>query len=392
VLAVTLALGGCVQSASLPRGPTPQDPPPLPPRRPAPPPNFAAQAGAPLPITAGLYRVSPGDTVYAIANRAGLPLRAVIDANRLQPPYTLVPGSDLIIPRARVHVVKAGETVYGISRMHDVDMSELTRLNGVGPPFEIRVGQRLVLPDPGTMRLAAVPPASESAAVSPAAPTPSDPPVEPPASAPAPEASVPEATVSEPPVPDPAPARTPSPDRSETAAAADGPPVPPRRPERQIETAAVAPTQPSVEPAPEPIAPSAIPQPPGRAGDAFAWPVRGRILARYGPQDGGRHNDGINIAAPRGAPFLAAENGVVAYVGSELKGYGQLVLVKHADGWVTAYAHADTVAVRLGETVRRGQAIGRIGETGAVDQPQLHFEIRKGTNAVDPLQMLENAS
>ena len=83
---------------------------------------------------------------------------------------------------------------------------------------------------------------------------------------------------------------------------------------------------------------------------------------------------------------------MVAYVGSELRGFGKLVLIKHADGWVTAYAHAESVIVRLGETVRRGQTIARVGSTGNVDQPQLHFEIRKGTNAIDPMQMLESTA
>lgn len=353
-VAAGLALGGCLQTASLPRGPTPADPPPLPPRRPAPPLDFATAAAMPIP--AGLHRVEAGETVYSIARRAGLPLRALIDANRLQPPYTLVVGRDLIVPRARVHLVKAGETVYGISRLHGVDMSELTRLNGIGPPFEIRVGQRLVLPDSGSPQLAVASAEPDLPAASPAT-----------GEIPHDEPGLPAAASSAP----------------------GGPPVPPRRPTGPRETAALS-TAPPVSSAP--ATPAAIPQPPPRAGDAFAWPVRGRILARYGPQAGGRHNDGINIAAPRGAPFLAAENGVVAYVGSELKGFGNLVLVKHADGWVTAYAHADAVTVRLGETVRRGQPIGRVGASGAVDQPQLHFEVRKGTNAVDPLQMLERSS
>ncbi len=361
VLAVAagLALGGCLQAASLPRGPTPTDPPPLPPRRPAPPVDFAAAAA--LPIPAGLYRVEAGDTVYSIAQRAGLPLRALIDANGLQPPYTLVVGRNLIVPRARVHVVKAGETVYGISRLHGVDTSELTRLNGIGPPFEIRVGQRLVLPDLGRLQVATAP---------------ADP------NLPAASTATSETPRGEPGLPAAAPSST------------GGPPVPPRRPETSRDTASTAAVAPTTAPSGPsvPASSAALPQPPPRAGDAFVWPVRGRILARYGPQAGGRHNDGINIAAPRGAPFLAAENGVVAYVGSELKGFGNLVLVKHADGWVTAYAHADAVTVRLGETVRRGQPIGRVGDSGAVDQPQLHFEVRKGTNAVDPLQMLERSS
>ena len=388
-LAAMLGLSGCLQTASLPEpGVTPMEPPPLPPRRPATPVTFLAQQDA-LPIPAGLYRVQAGDTVYAIARRAGLPLRALIDANRLAPPYGLSVGRDLIVPRAQVHVVKAGETVYGISRAHGVDMSELTRLNGVGAPFEIRVGQRLVLPEAGVRQIAAVgtPPAPQPLQAQ-----------QPPQAQQSPQA--PQQVLRPPPArpatPQPAqPATTPSAPLAADLpqAPTDQPPLPPRRP-----AVAQAPPQaqpPAPAPAVQPSRPpqtAAIPQPPPRAGGRFAWPLRGRILARYGPQDGGRHNDGINIAAPRGAPIQAAENGVVAYVGSELRGFGKLVLIKHADGWVTAYAHAESVIVRLGETVRRGQTIARVGSTGNVDQPQLHFEIRKGTNAIDPMQMLESTA
>ena len=108
------------------------------------------------------------------------------------------------------------------------------------------------------------------------------------------------------------------------------------------------------------------------------------MISRFGPKAGGLHNDGLNIAAPRGTPIRAAENGVVVYAGSELEGFGNMVLLKHADGYVTAYAHAADVLVDRGDTVRRGQAIARIGSTGNVDRPQLHFEIRKGRRAIDP--------
>ena len=127
------------------------------------------------------------------------------------------------------------------------------------------------------------------------------------------------------------------------------------------------------------------------SGRGFLWPVKGEVLIEFGPQPAkGQNNDGINIAAAKGAPVHAAENGVVAYVGNELKGFGNLVLVKHADGWMTAYAHADQVAVKRGETVRRGQVIATVGATGSVTAPQLHFEIRRGTEAVNPTALLRD--
>jgi len=123
----------------------------------------------------------------------------------------------------------------------------------------------------------------------------------------------------------------------------------------------------------------------------FRWPVRGRIISAYGPKPSGQKNDGINLAVPEGTPIKAAENGLVVYVGNELKGYGNLVLVRHANGFVTAYANTSAITVKRGETVKRGQVIARAGQTGNVSSPQLHFEIRKGSQPVDPTKFLSGA-
>jgi murein DD-endopeptidase MepM/ murein hydrolase activator NlpD len=124
----------------------------------------------------------------------------------------------------------------------------------------------------------------------------------------------------------------------------------------------------------------------------FRWPVRGRIIAGFGPKPTGQQNDGINIAVPEGTPVRAAEDGVVAYSGNELKGYGNLVLVRHATGHVTAYAHNSELLVKRGDSVKRGQVIAKSGQTGNVSSPQLHFEVRKGATPVDPMQYLTGAS
>jgi len=116
--------------------------------------------------------------------------------------------------------------------------------------------------------------------------------------------------------------------------------------------------------------------------------VNGKIISSFGAKKGGLHNDGINIAAARGAPVRAAENGIVAYAGNELRGFGNLLLIKHADGWTSAYAHNDKLLVRRGDQVRRGQIIARVGSTGSVTSPQLHFELREGSEAIDPLRLL----
>jgi murein DD-endopeptidase MepM/ murein hydrolase activator NlpD len=132
----------------------------------------------------------------------------------------------------------------------------------------------------------------------------------------------------------------------------------------------------------------AIPNPQPRSSGRFLWPVRGRLVSGFGPKSGGLHNDGINISAPRGAPIRAAENGVVAYVGNELRGFGNLVLIKHADNYVTAYAHADEILVSRGQQVKRGQTIAKVGSSGSVSEPQLHFEVRRGTKAINPAGVL----
>ena len=123
----------------------------------------------------------------------------------------------------------------------------------------------------------------------------------------------------------------------------------------------------------------------------FRWPANGRVIAGYGPTTNGQQNDGINIALPENTPVKAAEDGVVAYAGNELKGYGNLVLVRHPNGYVTAYAHAKELLVKRGDQVKRGQVIARSGQTGNVNAPQLHFEIRKGASPLDPTRFLNGA-
>ncbi len=128
--------------------------------------------------------------------------------------------------------------------------------------------------------------------------------------------------------------------------------------------------------------------PPASSGQKFRWPVNGRIIGRFGKTSDGKKNDGINIAVPVGTEVHAAEAGVVAYAGNELKGYGNLILIRHDNGYVTAYAHADRMLVRRGDAVSRGQVIAKAGKTGSVSRPQLHFELRDGAKPVDPMPYL----
>ncbi len=157
-------------------------------------------------------------------------------------------------------------------------------------------------------------------------------------------------------------------------------------PDRAPQTRSKAGEEPRRPPAAPPqTAASAVP-------GQFIWPLQGQIVSTFGPKEGGLFNDGVNIAAAAGTPVTAAAAGRVAYVGNELKGFGNLVLVRHADGWVTAYAHLMDFAVRKDDQLRQGQMLGRVGATGSVRSPQLHFEIRRNRAAVDPLKLLGAAS
>ena len=133
---------------------------------------------------------------------------------------------------------------------------------------------------------------------------------------------------------------------------------------------------------------TAIPEPAPGGDLQFIWPVTGTVVSNFGPKAGGLHNDGINIAAPAGTPVRAAEDGVVSYVGNEIKGYGNLVLLRHTDGWVTAYAHNARNLVARGQMVLRGDVIASVGASGGISQPQSHFELRQGTTAVNPVEHL----
>lgn len=151
----------------------------------------------------------------------------------------------------------------------------------------------------------------------------------------------------------------------------------------QVKTAALAPVAGALAPAAsagDPASDDAV------ASDGrFRWPVRGRVISRFGAPVKTGQNDGIDLAVPLGTEVHAAENGVVAYAGDELKGYGKLILIRHADNWVSAYAHNDELMVKRGDQIRRGQVIAKAGASGNIDQPMLHFELRKGSQPVDPM-------
>jgi murein DD-endopeptidase MepM/ murein hydrolase activator NlpD len=319
--------------------------PPTQPTRPSPAPQVQ-QPSATDRVTA-----QQGDTVYTLSRQHGIPLRELIEANKLTPPYALKPGQQVILPRFERHKVRDGETVYGIARQYGIDARQLVQINNIPPPYKIAAGQNLKLPARLPSQIASTAPTMPAQVA--AAP----------AAAPAPQPQGPT-------------------QRQESIFTPE--PTPP----------AVA-REPEELPDPEPDQPQSagrIPDATPDRGGGFLWPVRGKVLSKFGPQGRGLHNDGINIAAPQGTPIRAAENGVVVYAGNELPGFGNLLILRHAGGWTTAYGHTDAFRVRRGDTVRRGQVIATVGRTGGVATPQLHFEIRKGSDAVDPSRYLAGSS
>lgn len=329
----------------------------------------------------GIAVVQAGDTVYGIARRHNTPVRAVIDANHLEPPYIVQPGQRLVLPRVRLHVVQDGDTVYAVSRRYGVEVSSLVRANAIEPPYTIKVGQTLILPGPAARPVEAAPVVAQRAAPSTLPAERSERTRGPVESAPLPALSRPAADrqriTAASPTGNAAPRKVEAPSRPEPVAIA---------PQATAQSQANRSASTAEKPA-EPVTEVATALP-ARGARAFLWPLRGRIVSDFGPKGGGLHNDGINIAAPQGTSVRAAENGVVVYAGNELRGFGNLLLVRHADGWVTAYAHLDEKLVGRGDRVRRGQVIGRVGATGNVNAPQLHFEIRRGTRAVNPREHL----
>jgi len=317
----------------------------------------------------GAYSAFPGDTVYGVAQRFGVPVRTLIETNGLKPPYRLVAGQRLQVPVRQEHVVQPGDTLLAISRIYGVDQSSLARVNNLMPPYALKSGQRLTLPGRIDANLAAMPQEKQQPYVAPTASS---------------TGAGGSMSVEELPAP-----TGQQPSKQPSATQSTGTPATPDITEPVAPQKPAAPTTTATKQADAEVA--AIPPEPApapRGGERFLWPVKGKVISGFGPKKGGLNNDGINIAAPAGTNVMAADNGVVAYAGNELRGFGNLLLIRHADGWVTAYAHNEKLLVKRGEKVKRGQAIAQIGSTGNVSVPQLHFEIRKGTDPVDPLKYL----
>jgi murein DD-endopeptidase MepM/ murein hydrolase activator NlpD len=264
---------------------------------------------------------------------------------------------------AGVHTVESGDTLWSIANRYKLSMQDIIYVNKLRAPYVLDVTQRLTLPPPNTYTVRAddnlyrisrtfnVSMTELSRLNNMSAPY-----------------TIHKGEVLR------LPSRRPSGDVYRTTDSSDEP---------------LSVRRPGAKPTPKAVQRKINARVPKRSGGKFGWPVQdGRVVSSFGPKEGGLHNEGINISAPRGTSVGAAENGVVVYADNQLQGYGNLVLVKHEDRWMTAYAHLDKMSVSKGDVVKRGQHIGAVGSTGNVDAPQLHFEVRRGTSALNPVKYL----
>ena len=284
----------------------------------------ALASATPMPSPAALGSLPSNSSVPALAAAAPATAPAGAAANSF------------------THTIASGESLYTIARRYEVTTQSIVQANGLSSPDKIVVGQKVIIPGRADL-LATKAPVTQVASTTPMA-------------APAPvQSTLPQTTNS-----------------LQTAAPAT--PAPAVTP-AQVAPAQAAPTQVANVPAAEPAM---------SGNDKFRWPVSGRVLVDFASSKG----TGINIEVPEGSSVKAAENGTVIYVGSGVEGYGNLVLIRHPNGYVSAYAHLQSMSVAKGAVVTRGDTIGAAGMTGSVTKPQLHFELRKGATPVDPIPLL----
>lgn len=282
--------------------------------------------------SAGAHIVLDGDTLYSVSQRYKIPLQDIAVANGMYAPFALNVGDRITLPPPREYAVKPGDTLYSVSRVFGVTTSQVAQQNNMSAPYSLRVGQKLRVSDVASRAMA----------------------------------------------------RAASPQTVQTAS--------PKASDMTTHKTAQSSTSyviPSSKPKATPVKTRITAQTPKRSSSKFLRPVYGPVISNYGPKKDGLHNDGVNIQAPKGAPVRAAENGVVVYAGNELKGSGNLVLVRHEDRWMTAYAHMDNILVKRGQVIKRGETVGTVGSTGSVSSPQLHFEVRRGTRAINPERYIE---
>lgn len=336
-----------------------------------------------------------------------------------QAPVDEAGDGPLYLDSGRTHLVNSGETLYVIAWMYDLDFSALARANNLSEPYAVNPGQVLrvdlrgqpttppatapqvvsrgatvttsAVQTTGAIQRAPLPGSGISRRELPSSGRSTTPPIQPPTQSTAPvgipESAVPPATV--PVLPPVATIETPrsSPVPTELPPVQALPPVstPPS-------VGSNAPVQaiPSIDPSPPAQAPVVVPPPVNApvapataAGDAvdWAWPFRGAVIGRFG--DAGVENKGLDLAGNKGDAILAAADGEVVYSGSGLLRYGDLIIIKHNEHFLSAYAHNSVLNVREGDKVKQGQKIAELGSSG-INRNMLHFEIRLDGKPVDP--------
>lgn len=323
----------------------------------------------------------PEDTVYGIAYNNGIPTRALITANNLKPPYTLKNGQVLIIPLPNQHIVGERETLHSIAEDYAVNVDVLAQENNLTAPSYVSPGTTLIIPSRDTAPLAAAlkPPAEDITTTS-LAPLPlvkiaeKEPPL--------PEEPITIADSSNSKLPDDL-AKELAAEKAVPAALTENLADKPKEKKAEKKKEALEEDAPVEDKKPLKKKQKKEPTP---TDISFAWPVEGELLNKFSPS---AKSDGIDIKVPTGTPVKASAAGTVMYAGSELKGFGNLLLIKHKDGWVTAYAHNAELLVKKGDTVKQGQTIAKSGTREGEDgQAQLHFEIRKVKQPIDPLSKL----
>lgn len=249
-------------------------------------------------------RVHRGDTLYSIAKKHDIPVRALIQENKIDPPYIIKVGQRLKIPKQKTYTVRRRDTLYSIARRFDLPVSQVARQNKLQAPYTLKPGQEILIQS-----------WEDDVAVN--------------------------------------------------------------HKNQSDSTLKTAPLRQKVQ------------VPASAKNKRFNRPVSGKIIQKFGALPNGTYNDGVNISAKAGTPILAADKGVVAYAGNDLKGYGNLVLIRHDNGWFTAYAHAQKINVKKGTVVQAKQQIATVGKTGGVSTPQLHFEVRYKTKPLNPESYLK---
>lgn len=372
-----------------------------------------------------LITVGQGETGPSLARRYGVPLKAILVANNMSNANGIQPGQRVVIPtyihsaanpaqsadsglpqgpnaykllaRAPVpkdrpgrvqkqvsnaapvrgssstdlsnghYAVRPGDSVAGISQKFGISPGGLRSVNGLAPDALLWIGQKLRIPSAtGSTQVASL------NAIQPVSDAPEKPSTQSYSATPAPKPSF-------------------SGKRKRVAAPKESQPVvsvqkvAKQKPE-PTRVVVASRTDVKSDAGADPV--KVAKKKAGLAKGQFSWPVKGPIISRFGRKANGERNDGINISVPHGAPVHAAEKGVVIYSGNELKGYGNLVLVRHAEGWVSAYAHNGKLKVARGDAIQKGQVIASAGDTGSVSEPQVHFELRRNSKPVDPIPLM----